>query len=90
LAFRLDVLEAARLLEIPYLVVHGTEDEAVPVSEAEALAAAAGELATLSLIDGAGYTMNAKHPFEGSNHELERAIDLTAGHLGANLPERGV
>jgi pimeloyl-ACP methyl ester carboxylesterase len=86
---RLDVLGAAGSLKIPYLVVHGTEDEAVPVSEAEALAAAAGELATLSLIDGAGHTMNAKHPFEGSNTELERAIDATAAHLGASLLESG-
>jgi pimeloyl-ACP methyl ester carboxylesterase len=86
---RLDVLEAARSLEVPYLVVHGTEDEAVPVREAEALAAAAGELATLSLVDGAGHTMNAKHPFEGSNPQLERAVDLTAAHLGASLLERG-
>ena len=86
---RLDVLGAARSLEIPYLVVHGTEDEAVPVSEAEALAATAGELATLTLIDGAGHTMNAKHPFEGSNPELDRAVDLTAAHLGASLLEGG-
>jgi pimeloyl-ACP methyl ester carboxylesterase len=86
---RLDVLRAAGSLKIPYLVVHGIEDEAVPVSEAEALAGAAGKLATLLLIDGAGHTMNAKHPFEGSNTKLERAIDATAAHLRASLLENG-
>lgn len=84
---RRDVLGAAGSLEIPYLIVHGTEDEAVPVSDAKALAAAAGSVAKLSLIDGAGHTMNAKHPFEGSNPELDLAVDLTADHLSESLLE---
>jgi hypothetical protein len=33
--------------------------------------------------------MNAKHPFEGSNPELECAVDLTAADLNAGLLEIG-
>ncbi len=82
---RLDVTRAASALEIPYLVVHGSEDESVPVEAAEKLAAAAGERARLVLIEGAGHTMNAAHPFTGSNAKLERAIELSARHFHAAL-----
>lgn len=84
---RLDVLRAAAALEIPYLIVHGTDDESVPPAAAERLAEAAGERASLVTIGGAGHTMNAAHPFTGSNAKLERAIELSARHFRAALLE---
>lgn len=74
-AARLDVLASAAGLRIPYAIVHGDADEAVPFSDAEALAAAAGDVATLTRVEGGSHVFGARHPFEGSNPDLERAID---------------
>jgi pimeloyl-ACP methyl ester carboxylesterase len=78
---RLDVIAAAKSLAAPYLVIHGEADEAVPASEAELLVAASGIQGTLVLIEGAGHTFGAVHPFEGSNHRLERVLNLSIGHF---------
>jgi pimeloyl-ACP methyl ester carboxylesterase len=83
---RLDVRAAARRLGAPLLVVHGTADETVPVTEARSLAGAGGT-ATLEIIEGASHTMDASHPFPGSNPSLEAAIDVTAAHFQAHLAE---
>jgi pimeloyl-ACP methyl ester carboxylesterase len=85
-AERLDVQRAAAHLDIPYLIVHGSEDESVPLADGERLAMAAPE-ATLERIEGAGHTMGAGHPFVGPNPHLERAIAVSATHLRAVLTE---
>lgn len=79
---RLDVLAAAATLAVPYLIVHGSEDESVPASHARGLAEAAPD-SRLEIIEGAGHTFGAGHPFEGPNPDLERAVDLTAAHFRA-------
>jgi pimeloyl-ACP methyl ester carboxylesterase len=82
----LDMETAAGRLGSTLLIVHGTADEAVPVGEAHALHGAAGE-AELSIIEGAGHTMDASHPFPGTNPRLEEAIRLTVSHFGRHLTE---
>ncbi|MFQ5691069.1 MAG: alpha/beta hydrolase [Gemmatimonadota bacterium] len=82
---RLDVEASARALSIPYLVVHGTADESVSPDDARTLAEAAGASATLLLIEEAGHTMNAGHPFQGPNPCLTRAIEASADHFSAGL-----
>ncbi len=73
-----DIEAAAARLKIPYLIVHGTRDETVPVEEAELIARGADRSLTRSrLIEGGGHTFGAVHPFRGSPPELERAIDAT-------------
>jgi pimeloyl-ACP methyl ester carboxylesterase len=79
---RLDVLAAAAGLEIPYLIVHGTEDESVPLDDARRLAEAAPD-ARVEVIEGTGHTFGAGHPFAGPNPDLERAISETAAHFNA-------
>jgi len=74
---RLDVLLAAGHLRIPCAIVHGEEDAAVPFADAEALAGAIGDLATLVRVEGAGHTFEAGHPFGGPTPELEIAIDAS-------------
>ena len=76
----LDMESAARLLGPALLIVHGTEDEAVPVTEAHALHRAAGE-SELAIIDGAGHTMNVSHPFPGANPRLDEAVRRTISHF---------
>ncbi len=83
---RLDVGRAAVAIEIPYLIVHGTEDEAVQVSDAESLARAAPRWARLELIEGAGHTFGARHPFAGSTPHLDRAVATTIDHFRAAFP----
>lgn len=61
---RLDIIAAAKKLSIPFLIIHGTEDEAVPFEEAQALHNCCKH-SELFLIEGAGHTFGAKHPFEG-------------------------
>jgi pimeloyl-ACP methyl ester carboxylesterase len=73
-----DVVEAVRRLRTPLLIVHGTRDESVPVEEAERLSEAADKmLARTLLIEGAGHTFGAAHPFTGSTPELDRVIEAT-------------
>jgi uncharacterized protein len=65
-------------LTIPYLTVHGTEDESVPVEAAHRLQSyvKAGQ-AELALVEGGTHTFRTKHPFEGSTPALDQAIDRT-------------
>lgn len=63
-AERYNIAKAMQALLIPVLIVHGTEDEAVPVQEALQLRQMArhGELL---LVEGAGHTFDVRHPFVG-------------------------
>lgn len=82
---RLDVLRAAGAVTVPWLIVHGEEDESVPVAEGRALAGAAGEGAELVTIAGAGHTFGAGHPFGGAPDALEEALARTAAHFRRHL-----
>jgi dipeptidyl aminopeptidase/acylaminoacyl peptidase len=61
---RLNILKAAQKLVIPFLIVHGTCDEAVSDQDARELNVNCKH-SKLLLIEGAGHTFEAKHPFEG-------------------------
>lgn len=76
----LDVLSAAGRVAVPWLIVHGTTDDTVPVEHARQLAGAAPR-GRLELVDGAGHTFGAVHPFEGSNPMLDTAIRATRRHF---------
>lgn len=82
---RLDLLSAAMRLGRPWLLLHGTADETVPLSEAEELELASLGGARLVAIDGAGHTFGAVHPFAGPTPHLEAAREATLGHLRAAL-----
>jgi alpha-beta hydrolase superfamily lysophospholipase len=84
----LDVMAAAHHRRAPWLIVHGESDETVPVSEGEALAAAAAPPVELRRIAGADHTMNSKHPFTGPNPALIQALDATQAWLLRHLRAR--
>ncbi len=67
---------AARIGPRPVLVVHGTDDESVPVSDARTLADAVGPSAELRLLVGAGHRLRAD----------PRAIALVIGWLERQGP----
>jgi pimeloyl-ACP methyl ester carboxylesterase len=85
-AARLDVPAAARRLRIPLLLVHGTADETVPHSAAEALAGVQPG-AGLLLIPEASHTFGAGHPFQGPLPEhFRQALQATASFFLSDHP----
>ncbi len=72
----LDILRAARLIRIPWLIVHGSEDLVVPIREAEALRQAA-PAAEMVPVEGAGHLLNATTKREDGYKTLDSVIELT-------------
>lgn len=73
----LDILAAAGRRRAPWLLVHGDDDETIPVAEARALTEhAAGEGVLLEIPD-ASHTFGATHPFAGPTPELIAALNAT-------------
>ncbi|MEO8031351.1 MAG: alpha/beta fold hydrolase [Gemmatimonadota bacterium] len=85
----LDIRAAAGRIEIPWLIIHGTADTAVPIEEGEALCAASGRPSTeLLRIEGGGHTFGGVHPWQGETPELKIVLDRTVGWLGKSLTGR--
>ncbi|MEJ2540566.1 MAG: alpha/beta fold hydrolase [Gemmatimonadota bacterium] len=80
----LDVAAAAGRVRAPWLIVHGNRDETVEVGEAKVLARA-GRGSRLLVVDGAGHTFGARHPFPGPTPELEVAAAATRHHFRRHL-----
>ncbi len=82
----LDIRAAARLLGIPWLIVHGEADTSVAIDEAEQLAAASPKPTTRLLrLPSAGHTFGAVHPFAGVTADLERVMQETLAFLSHAL-----
>jgi len=85
----LDVTAAAQRVSAPWLIVHGEEDESVPVAEADTLhrAAEAGECprSELERVSEAGHTFGAVHPFAGPTPHLTHALNATQTWLRRHL-----
>ena len=75
---KLNIENAVKELKKPLLIVHGEQDLAVPVKEAENLYGLSDkELTELYLVPAAGHTFNIKHPFEGTNEKFESILEKT-------------
>jgi uncharacterized protein len=83
-AAALDIAGAAARIAVPWLLVHGTGDEAVSVGEGERLAAAAPG-ARFMPVPETGHTFGAAHPWRGSTPELDRVTDATLSFFAAEL-----
>jgi pimeloyl-ACP methyl ester carboxylesterase len=78
----LDVHAACRRLTTPTLLVHGSEDEAVPLAEGESLHAAFSTgLARLEVVPHANHTFWAAHPLAGVPSTLARVLAITEEFL---------
>jgi uncharacterized protein len=85
-ASALDIEAAGRRLRIPWLVIHGTEDESVPFAEAQRLKAASARPDTRLLpIEGGGHTFGAVHPWRSTTPELATVFDATLAWLTTRL-----
>jgi dienelactone hydrolase len=82
----LDIAAAASRIRVPWLIVHGTVDESVPLAEGERLAATASAGSSRFLpIENAGHTFGAAHPWNGGTAELERVFEATIAALTSEL-----
>jgi pimeloyl-ACP methyl ester carboxylesterase len=81
---RLDIASAADRLAIPWLVLHGANDETVPFREAEVLAASAAR-PELQRIERTGHTFGAVHPFAGMTDSLAQLFDASVAFLSRHL-----
>jgi len=73
----LDIERAATSVSVPWLVIHGVDDETVPVAEGQRLASLGNR--ELMLVEGAGHTFGGRHPWQGTTEELERVMSETVG-----------
>lgn len=81
---RLDISAAASRLGIPWLIVHGEEDESVPVADAARLAKANPGATTL-IVPGTGHTFGARHPWKPPVPVAERVMEQTLRFLMRKL-----
>ena len=82
----LNVPAAAARVRVPWLIVHGTGDRAVPVEAAHILAKASGSPATeLLLLDGSDHTFGIKHPWAGTTPEFDAVLERTVGLFASAL-----
>lgn len=74
----LDICKAAKSLTIPFLIIHGTTDEAVNMSDAIELHKA-NSSSELIMLEGAGHTFEVKHPFTDKDlpFNAKKAIEIT-------------
>jgi dienelactone hydrolase len=73
----LDLVSAAATREVPWLIVHGDDDETVPVDEAGLLKERATPPSELQVIEGGSHTFGAQHPFAGPTPQLVQALNAT-------------
>lgn len=83
----LNIEVAARRVSVPWLIIHGTADDAVSVDDAESLQAEnARDTTRLLRIDGAGHTFGATHPWSPvADAPIDRVIDATLSWLVTSL-----
>jgi dienelactone hydrolase len=82
----LDPLAAAAEMTANWLIVHGGDDETVPVAEARVLFSAAhAERTRLEVVEHGTHTLGVKHPWSGYTAELRQALEATVGWFADHL-----
>lgn len=78
----LDIQKAAQNLQKPYLIVHGTEDEAVKIKEAELLHKWVKN-SELIIIDGADHVFGGREPWNSDvlPEDLEKVVNYSIEFL---------
>ena len=87
---RLNIAASASQITVPWLIVHGAEDETVPVSEGQRLANLAGSNAELRVLDGVNHSFGGKHPLEEVTPALESVTRTTVEFFSRHLGETSV
>ncbi|MFA5010698.1 MAG: prolyl oligopeptidase family serine peptidase [Ignavibacteria bacterium] len=76
-AERLNIKRALGRVDIPTLIIHGSEDLAVDPSEAHDIynGLKSKDTSVLKILENTGHTFGAVHPFAGTTEHLERVIE---------------
>jgi esterase/lipase len=81
-AGRLNILNAAAKLNIPFLIIQGAEDMAVSKSEAELIYSVTNKSKSeLFIIEHTGHTFGVQHPFVGTTPAFEKVLQLVIKKL---------
>ena len=74
----LDILESAKKLEIPTLLIHGEIDDVVPLEESKKIYNHIGtSLKDLMIIEEGNHTFGINHPMESHSIQFDTVLDLT-------------
>jgi uncharacterized protein len=74
----LDPVLAAGRIQVPFLIIHGSQDESVSVQAAHRLSQALDPVrGKLLVVEGAGHTFGAQHPFSSPTPALRLVLDRT-------------
>jgi len=83
---RFDIRQAAAALDRPWLLIHGTDDETIPLAEGRELAAlATAPEFEMLFIEGASHTFGARHPWIGHTKETEQMFSATLKFLSRHV-----
>ncbi|MEZ4825166.1 MAG: dienelactone hydrolase family protein [Bacteroidia bacterium] len=83
---KLNILQAARTLRRPLLILHGQEDETIPFFEAEHLNIYGDPNQTIMrLIPGGNHTFGATHPFTEPTPPLTQVLSHTLDFFNQHL-----
>lgn len=84
----LSIKKALSKINIPYLIVHGDQDLAVPINEAEQIYLWSNKEKTeFFKISGTGHTFEIKHPFEGSSKPFDNVLEKTLHFFNKHFSE---
>jgi alpha-beta hydrolase superfamily lysophospholipase len=85
----LNIERAASAITVPWLLVHGTADESVPVEDAHRLYAAAGDgnapRLEFAILDGANHVFGGAHPLGEVKEVLRELVARTADFFATHL-----
>ena len=80
----LDIIGSAHAINVPWLIVHGQNDESVDVADARALHQSSGK-AELALVPATGHTFGATHPLTQTPESLEEVMARTVAWFSRYL-----
>ncbi len=81
-AERVNVINAASRLRVPFLIIQGAEDLAVNKNEAEMLYEVSDKSKSkLVIIEHTGHTFGTEHPFKGTTPAFEKVINYITGKI---------
>jgi alpha-beta hydrolase superfamily lysophospholipase len=85
----LNIPAAAARIRAPWLIVHGSSDETVPVDEARHLASISHSNASLRILDGVNHSFGGKHPLPEVTPTLNSVTRETVEFFKQNLAASG-
>lgn len=81
----LNIPHAASSIRVPWLIVHGRDDETVPFAEGERLNTLSEGVSTLSMHDGVNHSLGGKHPLTEVSPTLESVTKEAVEFFSANM-----